>query len=352
MIPCVGVMLITGCTRTAPDPRVGPPLVSVATVRSRAPVPRAYTGVVSARVESNLGFRIPGKIVERMVDVGQAVYRGQPLMRLDSTDYVLAADARGSAVRAARAHALQTAADEKRSRTLLSAGATSASAYDMAKAAADSAAADLNAAVAELDEARRETAYSVLIADSDGVVTDTLAEPGQVVVAGQAVVRLAHSGPREAKINLPETFRPEIGSIAQARLYDRSEPASAKLRQIASEADSVTRTYEARYVLAGSAADAPLGATVTILIADPHGGSKTLVPWSALCDSGAGPGVWIVEGREPQVTWRPVKVVGLGEEAATLSVGLVPGERFVTAGAYLLHEGERVRVFAGRDWTQ
>jgi RND family efflux transporter MFP subunit len=270
--------MAAACTHPDRDPRLSPPLVSVAVVSSAAPGRHGYTGVVVARVQSDLGFRVPGKIVARMVDTGQTVSRGRPLMRIDPTDYALAAAAGESGVTAARARALQTAADEKRCRKLLAAGAMSASAYDLAKASADSAAADLSAAQDQLDVARREAAYSVLAADADGVIVDTLGEPGQVVTAGQTVVRLAHSGPREAEVNFPETLRLAVGSAAHARLYDRPELFAAKLRQISSEADSHTRTFDARYVLEGAAADAPLGATVTILVADPPGASTTRVP--------------------------------------------------------------------------
>jgi RND family efflux transporter MFP subunit len=348
----VSALVVVSCSRPEHDPRVGPPLVFVAQVSNPAARQREYTGIVVARVQSDLGFRISGKITERLVDTGQKVSRGQALMRIDRTDYVLEAAAREGAVKAARARALQTAADEKRCLSLVSVGAISVSAYDLAKATADSAAADFRAAEAQLDVARRAADYSVLTADADGVIVETLGEPGQVVMAGQTMVRLAHSGPREAKISLPEGFRPAIGSSARARLYARPQPVDARLRQISSEADAVSRTFEARYVLLEGAADAPLGETVAVYVSDSVDTSATQVPWSALYDSGAGPGVWIVEGRDPKVTWKPVTIAGFGNEFATLSAGLTPGEQFVTVGAHLLHEGEHVRVGGPQDWTK
>jgi RND family efflux transporter MFP subunit len=327
------------------DPRTGPPLVRVATAGSAAQAERGFTGIVSARVQSELGFRVRGKITERLVDTGEAVKRGQPLFRVDRTDFALASAAQASVVSAARARALQTAADEKRYRGLVAAGAVSASAYDQVKAAADAGDAQLKAAQAQADVIRNEAAYAVLLADADGIVVETLAEPGQVVAAGQTVVRLAHAGPREATINLPETIRPEVGSRARATLYhDAAITGDARLRQLSDAADARTRTFEARYVLEGAAASSPLGTTVTIHLPDSRTGSATQVPLAALTDRGQGPGVWVVQGDTSQVVWRPVKVASLGVETAALAGGLGQGERFVALGAHLLHDGEKVRV--------
>lgn len=339
---------LSACSQAPADPRVGPQLVRVATAGTGGTTQREFTGVVSARVQSDLGFRVSGKIVERLVDMGQVVHRGQPLMRIDRTDLALATVAQSGAVAAARARALQTGADEKRYRDLVSAGAVSASAYDQARAAADAARAQLEAAQAQAGVARNEAGYSVLLADADGVVVETLGEPGQVVTAGQTVVRLAHAGPREATINLPETVRPAIGSTASASVFDAPAAGVARLRQLSSAADPQTRTFEARYVLEGAAANAPLGATVTIGLADTKAVTAMQVPLAALYDSGHGPGVWIVGGRPLQAAWRPVRVVALGEESATIISGIRPGERFVALGAHLLHQGEAVRVAAGQ----
>src|ERR1700761_1514792 len=172
---------LAACSKPPADRRVGAQLVRVATAGSTGQGDRAFTGIVSARVQSDLGFRVPGKIVERLVDTGQTVRKGQPLMRIDRTDLALATVAQAGSVEAARARALQTAADEKRYRDLVSAGAVSASAYDQAKAAADAARAQLDAAEAQAGVARNQAGYSVLLADADGVVVETLAEPGQVV---------------------------------------------------------------------------------------------------------------------------------------------------------------------------
>ncbi|WP_232522352.1 efflux RND transporter periplasmic adaptor subunit [Marinimicrobium alkaliphilum] len=312
---------------------------------------RSFTGIVAARVQSDLGFRVPGKIQERLVDTGQAVERGQPLMRIDPTDLVLAARAHEQAVAAARARVRQTTEDEARYRDLVSRGAVSASAYDSARAAAETARADLMAAEARADVARNETDYADLLADADGVVVETLAEPGQVVAAGQPVVRVAHAGPREALIDLPETLRPAVGSTGRATLYDRGLTDSTTLRQLSDAAHPLTRTFEARYLLEGRLADAPLGSTISVDIRIDTSASAQQVPIGALFDSGKGPGVWLIEGETPQVTWHAVQVVGLSDETASVVGDLDVGDRIVALGAHLLHEGAQVRLLDERAVT-
>lgn len=337
-----------GDASSTDDPRTQPPLVRSATVVSAVDSSRAFTGVVVARIQSDLGFRVQGKIIERMVDTGQSVKRGQPLMRLDSADLGLQAQAQQQAVAAARARAKQAIADEGRYRGLISTGAVSASAYDQIKAAANTAKAELSAAQAQANVAQNATGYAVLLADADGVVVETLAEPGQVVSAGQPVVRLARAGQREAIVQLPETLRPAPGSEAEASLYGTGKQSStAKLRLLSEAADPVTRTFEARYVLEGTLASAPLGSTVTLHIADHQAANQVMqVPLAALYDPGKGPGVWRISGKPAKVSWRPVQVLGLGDDAARITGSLKPGEQVVALGAHLLHDGEAVRMAA------
>lgn len=259
------VVSLAGCSQKQQfDPRTMPELVRIVEVGSSSGADRAFTGVVSARVQSDLGFRVPGKITKRLVDTGQFVHAGQLLMTIDRTDYAQAMTAREETVTAAKAKAVRAAADEVRYRGLVKSGAVSASIYDQIKAASDAAQAELAAAKAQEQVARDEAGYSQLLADADGVVIETLAEPGQVVTAGQTVVKLAHSGPREAAVSLPETLRPALGSTAYATLYGSTMRVPTRLRQLSDAADPQTRTFEARYVLEGADANAPLGATVTV----------------------------------------------------------------------------------------
>src|SRR4051794_1600803 len=290
------------------DPRLGPQLVQIAVSKPAGAVAeRAFTGVISARVQSNLGFRVPGKVIERLVDAGQDVRAGQPLLRLDQKDLQLALTAKENAVAAARAQAVQATADEARYRQLTAAGWVARQRYDQAKAAFDSAIAQLTAAEAQASVARNEAGYSLLLADADGTVVETLAEPGQVVAAGQTVVKLAHAGPREALVNLPEAVRPAIGSLARATVYSAEfTPSPAHLRQLADAADSATRTYEARYVLDGDASRAPWGAPVTVSMATGGTAAAVEVPLGALYDNGQSSGVWVVDPHSSSVSLKIV----------------------------------------------
>src|SRR5688572_12894337 len=339
----MAVLLLSlgGCDQPEADP--ADTLVRVMSVEPASPAERAFTGTVAARVQSDLGFRISGKIVERLVDTSQVIQAGTPLYRIDATDYEHAITAQLGNVAAAKARLIQAAADEKRYRRLLPSGAVSASEYDATKAAADSARALLDAAQAQLKVAQDESQYSTLVADADGTVVEALGEPGQVVTAGQVVARIAHTGPREASVNLPETVRPAMGSAAQASLYGGDARWPAHLRQLSDAADPLTRTFEARYVLDGDAAMAPLGATVTILL--PNGAADSVaVPLGALSDEGKEAGVWVFDEKTSAVTFRPVRIDRIGEETAILSSGVSAGERIVALGAHLLQDGQRVRV--------
>lgn len=354
-IAAVGALslALAACGKSPPpDSRTQPPLVRTTLVAPGNASERVFTGTIAARVQGDLGFRVAGKVLERLVDTGQTVRRGQALLRLDPVDLKLAAHAQQEAVAAARARAQQASDEEQRYRDLQGTGAVSALAHEQIKAAADAARAQLRAAEAQAAAALNASRYAELLADADGIVMETLAEPGQVVSAGQVVVRLAHAGRREAVVQLPETLRPALGSAAQARLFGREEVViPARLRQLSDVADRATRTFEARYVLdAGAAASAPLGSTVTLRIGGTStstststAGKSTLqVPIGAILDEGKGAAVWVVQG--DQVRRQPVTVVQVQDGNAQVAGALDQGDRIVALGAHLLSEGAQVRL--------
>ena len=203
----------------------------------------------------------------------------------------------------------------------------------------------MEAAEAQARVSNNSSEYAVLLADADGVIVRTLSEPGQVVAAGQTVIQLAHDGPREALINLPEGVRPDLGTIASARLYGQDQMYQARLRELSDAADPASRTFEARYVLEGEAAAAPLGSTVTIKLPTKQtsGNQSVLVPVGAIYDRGNGPGVWIVDDKS-EVKFRSVKIASIGQEEVVVSRGVDAGEKVVALGAHLLHEGQVVNL--------
>lgn len=336
------LLALAACGSGAPDEAAKGPLVRTAVVGDAADAPLRYTGVVRSRTESDLGFRVGGKVVQRLVDPGQRVRRGQVLMRIDATDLQLQASASRDQVRSAEAQAAQATAEEARQRRLLDAGAVSRSAYDAARAASESAQAAAAAARSGARQAGNQASYGTLVADADGVVTEVLAQPGQVVAPGAVVVRLARAGNREAAIAVPETQLATLPRTGQAYVYGSTTPIPAQLREVAGVADPLTRTFDARFVLSQS--EIPLGSTVTVEL--PRATAAEIqVPLTALHDPGSGPGVWVV--RDKKVRFRPVRVARLGEEAASIVPGsLSAGERIVTLGANQLREGEAVRLAA------
>ncbi|TXM67665.1 efflux RND transporter periplasmic adaptor subunit [Methylobacterium sp. WL12] len=351
---------LTACSpaKTAVTPE--PLLVQVAEV---APGPGAvsrYTGVIRARTESNLGFRVGGKIFERLVDPGDRVRLGQPLMRLDRTDFTLALAAARASVEAARAQMIKAKADEERSRKLVADGWTSKQTYDQNKGAADAAIAQFANAEAQASQIQNQAGYAELQADADGVVMEVPSEPGQVVAAGQTVVKLARDGAREAEVFLPEGSRRAAkgeasgtkgeasGTKGEASATLYAEGAAtypARLRELSATADPATRTYRARYILSGGGEAAPLGATVTLQLKDldaARAGSVE-VPLAALFDQGQGPSVWRYDAASETVQPQAVRVARMGEERADVVAGLNPGDRIVALGAHLLKAGEKVR---------
>ena len=339
------VSLVTsGCSKPpAEDPRLKPPRVEIFKAEAAEPGSRSFTGTVTARVQSELGFRVGGKIQERSVDVGQRVRKGEVLMRLDPVDLDLSLAAQQANVEAARAGYVQAKADEARFAVLVKTGAVSLQGYDQTRAALDTAKAQLEAAEAQAKVTRNSSGYSILAADADGVIVATLAEPGQVVAAGQPVVQLAHDGPREALIHLPEGVRPDLESVASARLYGQEKTHRAVLRQRSDAADPASRTFEARFVLEGEGASAPLGSTVTVQLPGSYQpvSQSVMVPVGAVHDRGDGAGVWVVNGTS-EVSFRLVTVASIGKEEVIVAQGVEAGEEVVALGAHLLHEGQRV----------
>lgn len=342
-----GGFLLASCHRAEPaDPRIEAPLVRTAIAKRDASTHPRFTGVIAARVESDLGFRVAGKITARLINVGQRVRKGDVLMRLDPNDLTLGVAAGQGTVAAARAHSVQADADLGRLNGLVKLGAISAQDLDRAKANAQAAKAQLDAAIAEVSIAKNAGNYTELRTDVDGIVVRRLGDEGQVVSAGQTVVTVAKSGPREAAIDLPENVRPTLGSDAVATLYGQSGSSPAKLRELSLSADPTTRTYPARYVLAGDLAMAPLGATVTVELTNAEDATQAQVPLGAIYDRGNGPGVWVIAPGKNTISYKPVTVKSLGEEDAVLSGGLAVGEVVVAMGGPELHDGQTVRTSA------
>lgn len=316
---------------------------------------RTFTGSVRARHESDLGFRVAGQITARLVNDGEHVRRGQPLYRLDAADYELNARAAAADLAAAEARHRFAAAERDRLVALAERGAVSRSDAERVSAEADAAAEALRAARAASQAASNQNRYTTLVADADGVVTFLRADVGQVIAAGQPIVRIARDGPREIEVALPESLGAlDIGVVAQVRfLANGAATAPARLRELSGAADPVTRTFMARFALEQGTAP-PLGSTASVVIPSPNteGAAAIVVPISALHDEGRGPGVWVVNPQSNHVAWRAVRVASFGDDVVRIDEGLTSGDIVVALGSHLLTEGQPVRLEqAGEDAT-
>lgn len=344
--------LLCGCGGS--DQSAPPPLVRVMTVADAAADQSRYTGTVHARIESDLGFRVPGKIISRLVDPGDSVRAGQSLMRLDANDLLLSAQsaadqriAARSLVDAAGAEAERASADVARVRKLAEKGFVSAATLDRSRAANKAALASLvaakalgQAAISGSALAANQALYASLAAGTNGIVTDVLAQPGEVVTAGRPILRFAADGPRDALVNIPEQVVRTLPAAARAEVYGMpGKTFDATLRDVSGSADPATRTYAARYEIRGGEA-LPLGATVTIAVR--VNSPRIGVPLAALHDNGGGAGVWII-GTDNRISFRRVSIAAYGEEEAIITGGLRRGERIVALGAHLLKAGQTVR---------
>ena len=343
-IPLLIFSLAIGCSKVpATDARLDPPLVLVSKAAIAGNDHPVYTGLVTARLEGDIGFRVSGKVIERLVDRGQAVRKGQILMRIDRNDLVLNYSAQEAVVATAKAKYTQAIADEARLNGLSEQGAISAQAYDAVKAALDAAAAALAAAKAQAHLAKNADSYADLVADADGIVVGVFVEPGQVIASGQAVVRMAKNGSREAEVSLPESVRPATNSEATAILYSEgSKKYKVRLRELSKAADPVTRTFTARYVIPDSSA-VPLGSTVSIEL-NSAGENLLQVPLAAIYNDGRTTGIWIVNPNNSSVFLRKVSIKQVSSEFAFVAGGISEDEQIVALGAHLLHEGEQVKI--------
>jgi len=310
---------------------------------------REFAGIVRARYEPDLGFRVAGKIVARLVDVGDQVKAGDVVARLDPRDYRLQVESAEAELAAATSNLAQTTADEQRYQSLRKSGFAAAADYERKKAAKDEAEGRLERAQRSLDLARNQLAYTDLKADAGGVVTAVVAEAGQVVGVGQPVMRLAHHGEMEAVVALPEARLAEVHqSEATVRLWSGPDRRfAARLRELSPQADAATRTYTARFTILNPDDTVALGMTANVVLSRPAEAMAARVPLAAILNRGTGPTVWRVDGGG-MLEKRPVTVSSFNEVAALITSGVEDGDQIVTLGVHMLEAGQKVRAIIGQ----
>jgi RND family efflux transporter MFP subunit len=306
---------------------------------------REFVGIVRARYETDLGFRVAGKITDRVVNVGDHARVGDVIARLDPQDLDLQVQSAEAELAAATSNLAQAVADFDRYNALKARGYASTADFERKTAAKDEAEGRIERARRSLDLARNQLGYAELKADADGVITATLAEPGQVVALGQAVVRLAHRGQKEAVVALPETWLAEARkSQATVQLWsDPDRSYAAYLRELSPQADPSTRTYAAKFTIDDPDDSVALGMTATVTLTRAQNAQVAKLPLAAILNRGNGPAVYLVDDKS-LLELRPVTVVSFTEDVAIVTEGVNDGDKVVTLGTHMLNPGLKVRT--------
>ena len=342
---------LTACNK-APAPQEPVRAVKLITVgASASTLDLEFSGEVRARIEASLGFRVAGKLISRPAEVGQRVVAGQLLAQIDPQDYRLAADAATAQMVAAQTNRDLAAADLKRYQGLRDQGFISAAELERREAAFKAAQAQWQQAQAQNTVQGNQSNYTRLLADGAGVITSIDANPGQVVAAGQPVVRLALDGPRDVVFSVPEDKLPQLkaGSKVQARLWNSGESLQAQVRDVSASADPITRTFLVKAALP-QGANVVLGSTVNVSLpsAGATGAPRITLPTSALRMEGGATSVWVFDPRTLTVKPQTVEVKTADGNDAVVTSGLQNGDQVVVSGVHVLTPGQKVSVFAGK----
>ena len=336
--------LVTACSQPEPPPEPVRAVKLLTVGASELQTVQEYAGEVRAGVESRLGFRVAGKLVERPVQLGQRVQAGQVLAQIDPQDYQLSAAAARAQVAAAQTQYELAAADFQRFGKLKEQNFISGAELERRESALKAARSQLQQAQAQGNQAQ----YTRLQADASGVVTGIDAEPGQVLAAGTPVLRLAHDGARDVVIAVPEdkVTRLEPGQPVQVRTWSTGESLPGTVREVAASADPVTRTFTVKVKIDPATAP-PLGSTVHVVpqALAAKGLQAIKLPTTALRQEGQATAVWVYEADKGTVRSQVVQVATADGNDAVIVGGLTPGMQVVSTGVHVLTPGQKVVVF-------
>jgi membrane fusion protein, multidrug efflux system len=309
-----------------------------------------YSGVVRPRIESAVGFRVAGKVVQRLVNVGDRVEVNQVIARLDDTDLKLAENSAKATVAAARSRRNVASDNLERGKALLPKAIIAQAAYDTRRNEMDAAVAALDSAEAQLRQATNAVEYATLKADKAGIVTGVMGEPGQVVSAGQTIITLAHAGETEIAVAVPEQDSGHLTIGQQAKITLWAGPRvslEGRIREVAGQADPASRTYAVRIAVSGAPQTMRLGMTASVALRVDDEAAGVVVPLTALTESEGGPAVFVVDAANEAVRKTPVGMGGIAENGVNIVDGLHAGDVVVTAGVQFLRDGMRVRLPTG-----
>jgi RND family efflux transporter MFP subunit len=339
-------LLLAACSKPVPVTDDVRPVRVMTVAPAATSVAAELSGEVRPRIESRVGFQVAGRITDRKVEVGQRVREGQVLATLDAADYQLGAAAARAQLSAAQVNRDQQRADFKRFEELHRQGFISGADLDRRRAALDAAEASYASAAAQANVSGNQAAYAVLRAPETGVVTAVDAEVGQVVAAGQSVLRIAQTADKEVLVALPESRLETLRRIPEVkvRLWAGSAELRGRVREIAPLADAATRTYPARITLIDPPPEVALGMTATVRFEAPLTQPVITVPMQALLRDGEQTYVWKLDRNAGTVRRETVKVATVSGNELVLAAGVQPGDVLVTAGVHLLKDGQKVRV--------
>jgi len=344
------VTLLSGCGKPAETPPVVRSVRTLVVASADSQLYRDFAAEIRARTETQLGFRVGGKVTRRLVELGQHVQAGQVLAQLDPQDLKLGEDAARAGLASAEVQAAQAVANLKRFTDLRAQGFISEAELERHTTTERAAQAALRQARAQAGVQSNQAGYATLVATAAGVITSVNVEPGQVVAAGQPVMALAHDGARDAVFSVPEDLgavvRPLAGKAAgvQVRRWGATEWGQAAVREVAAAADPVTRTYLAKAGVVGPSYE--LGQTATVRVRVPTqvaGGLQ--VPVSAVVEREGKSVVWVLDPRSMAVQPQTVFTGDVLGNVVLVAKGLQPGQEIVTAGAHVLQPGQTVRRY-------
>lgn len=343
------LVILTGCGEGKEKQATAPvirPVRTVAVEPKRTSQVLTLTGNIEARYQIDVGFQVSGRIIARPVDVGTVVKPGDLLARLDPQQYQQNLEAAKADVVAAQAEVVRSQAQEGRQRELLKNGFTPQATYDQALKIFKSAQAQLDVAKARETQADQNVGYTEVKAETDGVITSVSADAGQVVGAGQVVVRLARPGEREAVFNVAESAAkgvPQNPTVTVVLISDPEIRTTGKVRYVSPQADPTTRTYSVRVSLPDAPPQMRLGANVTGSVTF---GEATVVelPGSALFEKNGKPAVWLFDPKSGEVGLRGIDIARYEGDRIVVANGISQGDIVVTAGVQKLLPGQKVRL--------
>ena len=306
-----------------------------------------YSGVVRARTDMNLGFRVNGKIVERKVDIGQRVKPGDVIARMDATDYILAVRRSQADLDAAEKQVQTTELARTRAQTLFNKNVTSKSQLEQAELSYEQAISTRDSAVSALSEAKNQVAYADLTSDMNGIVTAINADVGQVVSSGTPVITVAVDGEKEVQVAVPEMdiAQFKVGKDVKARFWsDAALVLNGKVREVSGSADQ-SRTFAVR-VSVPNDPRVLLGMTATIEALADNTQPYVSIPLSALAQKDGKQIVWLVDRSAGTVHSRAIKVADFADDGVRVADGLKAGDVVVAAGTQFMTENMKVKLAA------